>query len=296
MPITLITGERTTITVTAFDAAGNSTSQVITVRYIIYNVTEVIGKGIAEPTAAATVDSPDGTYIYLPAGAVARSTLISIYRIAEEDIPTISSDDLEGTPFARVFGPKDITFLKWVRIRIPYYRNVIEMKANQVGENPDVFESRLAIFYWDGMRWHRVSEAAPQRGSGENVGYITAWVNHGGLFAILEDTRTAPTAFKFYLTNNPFSPNGDGRRDHTVFYYELPKAGEVTIKVYDLAGDLVRVLAENISQEAGYHEATWTGENDFGNYVGSGLYIFKFYVKFTDGSTKTIIKPVGVIK
>jgi len=56
----------------------------------------------------------------------------------------------------------------------------------------------------------------------------------------------------------------------------------------------VRVLAENINQEAGYHEATWTGENDFGNYVGSDLYIFKFYVKFTDGSTKTIIKPVGI--
>ena len=63
-----------------------------------------------------------------------------------------------------------------------------------------------------------------------------------------------------------------------------------------MTGDLVRVLAEDEEQVTGYyHEVVWTGENDFATYVGSGIYLFKF--DFTaNGTTETVIKPIGVIK
>jgi len=300
-PITLVTEEWTTITVTAFDYAENSTSEVVLVRYVIPDTTEVIGEGIVGVEGAMVkAASPDSTWIVIPAGGVSRPILISIFRVVEEDIPKVWDQLPDGclgrTPFGRIFGPEDIVFLKWVEIRMPYYRNVIEQRASFYGENPNEFESRLAIFYWDGMRWNRVSSETPRRQSNENVGYITAQVNHGGLFAIMADYCDYGDEFKLYLTNNPFSPNGDGVKDFVLFKYKLPEAGKVTIKIYDMTGDLVRVLAEDKEQAAGYyHEAKWTGENDFGRYVGTGIYIFKF--DFTaNGTTETVIKPIGVIK
>jgi len=280
----LLTDEFTTITVTVYDAAGNATSQSMTFKYVVPDVEKLIVEKVIGGYGG-TISGADGTEIVIPQGALNRETLISLHLTPEELLPTMWEGDVVCTPFARVFGPEELVFLKWVTITIPYTQFWIDLKG--------LTESKLALFYWDGLRWQRVGNETVD----ESKNLITANVNHMGLFRICQDNRDPVTEFDMYLTNNPFSPNGDGNRDHTVFVYELDKdATNVTIKVYDMAGDLVKVLAEGIGQGKGYHEATWNGDNDFGNYVGSGIYVFKFYVKFTDGSTKTILKPVGVIR
>jgi len=288
---TLVPTIRTTITVTAYDAVGNSTSKPMTLEYAAPEVTKVIGEKVIGKYGGA-VSAADGTKINIPEGALDRETLISIYLVVEESLPSVGETDVKRTPFARIFGPEDIVFLKWVTITIPYYQWWIDI---QTAEGWAIDESKLALFYWDGLRWNRVSEAGDVDTTNNT---ITAKVNHGGLFCMMEDSRTPTAGFDFYLVNNPFSPNGDGEKDSTLFKYRLDNPGTVTIEVYDMAGDLVKTLADGVSitDTGWYHEAKWNGDNDFANYVGSGIYVFKFYVKFTDGSTKTIIKPVGVIK
>jgi len=291
----LPSAEFITFTINAKDEAGNLNSVSFILRYMVATEDVIIGQGFVEPNLAVTIGAGlDGTYIHLPEGAVNRRTLISIRLVSERETPEFNDSSLpgcvRGTPFARRFTPEDLVTLEWVTVCIPYNQGWIDAK-NAAGT--DIDESELALFAWDGMNWNRVSEPSDLDTSNDT---ICTRVNHLGLFRIMEDTRADITVFDMYLTNNPFSPNGDGRRDSTVFVYELPAVGTVTIKVYDLAGDLVKVLADGIEdQDAGYHEVTWTGENDFGNYVGSGIYIFKLYVDY-GANSNTVIKPVGVIK
>jgi hypothetical protein len=71
------------------------------------------------------------------------------------------------------------------------------------------------------------------------------------------------------LTNypNPFA-------DATTISFTLPKAGEVNLAVYDLAGRKVRSL-EAGHMTAGVHQVGWDGRNDSGGKVASGVYFIR---------------------
>lgn len=65
---------------------------------------------------------------------------------------------------------------------------------------------------------------------------------------------------------NPFNPN-------TRVSYALPKHSDVSIKIYDMLGREVKTLV-NEFKNAGIHETTWNGENNYGTKVPSGTYIY----------------------
>jgi hypothetical protein len=67
---------------------------------------------------------------------------------------------------------------------------------------------------------------------------------------------------------NPFNPS-------TTINYQLPRAAEVQLVIYNILGQVVRNLV-NTRLEAGYYQAVWDGRNDTGLAVGSGIYIYKF--------------------
>jgi parallel beta-helix repeat protein len=70
---------------------------------------------------------------------------------------------------------------------------------------------------------------------------------------------------------NPFNPE-------TTIRYQLPKASHVSLKVYNILGQLVAILV-NEDQKAGYKKIVWNGRNRSNNQVGSGMY---FYVLQAD--------------
>jgi hypothetical protein len=63
---------------------------------------------------------------------------------------------------------------------------------------------------------------------------------------------------------NPFNPS-------TTIAYEVERAGDITLAVYDARGALVRVLARGFV-EAGNHDARWDGTDGDGRRVASGVY------------------------
>lgn len=75
---------------------------------------------------------------------------------------------------------------------------------------------------------------------------------------------------------NPFNPT-------TRIVFGLKEAGEMSLRVYDAAGRLVRVLAEG-RREARRYEVEWDGRDDAGGAVASGVY---FYQLFTGSQTLT---------
>jgi hypothetical protein len=66
---------------------------------------------------------------------------------------------------------------------------------------------------------------------------------------------------------NPFNPT-------TTIEYQLPKSGNVEIKIFNLNGELVRTL-EATHQIQGMHKVVWDGRNGTGQTVASGLYIYQ---------------------
>lgn len=66
---------------------------------------------------------------------------------------------------------------------------------------------------------------------------------------------------------NPFNPN-------TTIEYQLPKTGDVEIRIFNLDGQLIRTL-EHAHQIQGTHTVVWDGRNATGQTVASGLYIYQ---------------------
>jgi len=69
----------------------------------------------------------------------------------------------------------------------------------------------------------------------------------------------------------PAYPN-PSRREGSVIPFTLPKAGTVSLRVFDLAGRQVRTLV-NEKMDEGPHSATWDGRNEGGSQVPAGIYL-----------------------
>jgi len=82
---------------------------------------------------------------------------------------------------------------------------------------------------------------------------------------------------------NPFNPT-------TKINYQLPEEGWVTLKVYNIEGQLVRTLVKG-HQEAGYHSVRWNGRDQVGKEVTSGIYFYRITTgKFTDTKKMVLMK------
>lgn len=94
----------------------------------------------------------------------------------------------------------------------------------------------------------------------------------------LLDLKAIPRGFALYQNYpNPFNPN-------TTILYDLPGDTRVTLIIYDILGREVRTLIdENIV--AGYHSVIWDGKDEVGQYVSTGIYIYRIHARGIDGGS-----------
>jgi hypothetical protein len=74
---------------------------------------------------------------------------------------------------------------------------------------------------------------------------------------------------------NPFNPN-------TKIAYRLKESGYVKLYVYDIKGELVKLLV-NQNQESGYHEAEFSPKEINSVDISSGMYIYQIDIKTASG-------------
>ena len=80
-----------------------------------------------------------------------------------------------------------------------------------------------------------------------------------------------PRAVEFLgAVPNPFNPATDLK-------FSIPRQADVTLRLYDVSGRLVRSLV-NETLEAGSHEVRWNGRDDSGRAVASGTYFARLSV------------------
>jgi flagellar hook assembly protein FlgD len=72
---------------------------------------------------------------------------------------------------------------------------------------------------------------------------------------------------------NPFNPSLDGT---TAISYKLSKDSDITVAIYDIAGNKIwqeNRLSGSEGGKGGYNEVTWNGKNMSGELVGNGMYL-----------------------
>lgn len=95
----------------------------------------------------------------------------------------------------------------------------------------------------------------------------------------------APDDFKLEKAYpNPFNPT-------TSISYTLPMAKEISLKVYNVRGELVSVLVDNQRIEAGTHNIVWNATNIYGSPLATGVYVYTLtYGNFTKSEKVTLLK------
>jgi hypothetical protein len=82
---------------------------------------------------------------------------------------------------------------------------------------------------------------------------------------------------------NPFNPV-------TTIAYQIPEAGRVNLKIYDILGREVATLVDE-TREAGYFEIDWDGGR-----IASGVYVYQVTVKAKEGKVFTAHKKFMLLK
>ena len=100
---------------------------------------------------------------------------------------------------------------------------------------------------------------------------FASWgMNIGGPAIGVDDPATPPVRHEFRVEQNhpnPFNPS-------TRIEFSLPQRGEIRVTLYNLRGERVAVLLDEI-REAGSSFVDWNGRDDRGAEVSSGIYLYK---------------------
>jgi hypothetical protein len=107
--------------------------------------------------------------------------------------------------------------------------------------------------------------------------YLLSWLGSD----VVSAADDLPGAGRLSVTAhpNPFNPT-------TTIAFELPRAMEVSLDIFDLQGRLVRSLLDESPFATGGHKQVWDGRDGEGRATASGVYFYRF----TAGDQKRVGK------
>jgi len=156
-----------------------------------------------------------------------------------------------------------------------------------------------SLFVWDEV-WDAGSSTYVRTPGAEctsgKVGDIACLANGNRIFlrifsgaavgvAITEDRIVIPSDYKLSGNYpNPFNPT-------TTFDFTLPLDKQVSVRIYDVSGRLVKTLVNNELRSTGTHSVTWDGRDASGASVASGTYFYTLeYGNFRQTRSMVLLK------
>lgn len=104
----------------------------------------------------------------------------------------------------------------------------------------------------------------------------------GLVTGVTMDPVSVPTAFELSQNYpNPFNPTTEIR-------FALPKASNVKLVVYDIIGRVVKTLVDQ-RLDAGGHRAMWSGRDESGKTVASGVYFYHIQADGFNATKKMVL-------
>jgi len=101
-----------------------------------------------------------------------------------------------------------------------------------------------------------------------DINLVSAFLNETNVDAISNVNKNLPNKFEIYQNYpNPFNPE-------TNIHYQIPKESKVVLKIYNILGQEVKTLVDEI-KPAGFYSVKWNARNDFGRELASGIYFYR---------------------
>jgi hypothetical protein len=107
----------------------------------------------------------------------------------------------------------------------------------------------------------------------------TTW--YYGSVSAASDGRLGGAIRLYPIAPNPFNPV-------TTIEFELTRAGEVVLQIYDIRGRAIRTLVNEVLP-TGRHRATWRGVGDSGEPVASGVYFCRLTTDEAAATRKMVL-------
>lgn len=169
--------------------------------------------------------------------------------------------DAADIPFDTVFRWNSVEHSNTYRVQISLDEDFNEIFFNKGAIADTILEiqnlDEWTIYYW--------------RVLADNSGVISKWSEVQSFITegitsteIYKDQSKMGNSLQLRNYPNPF-------REGTTIHYELPESSNVSIKIYNQMGQLVRTLV-NQHQIAGHHSIIWQGKNDNRRTISTGEY------------------------
>lgn len=152
-----------------------------------------------------------------------------------------------------VSSGEDIYTIDMVNNSSPFEGEVCGVRY--LGPDYNIVFFGFPLYYMD----HEQARAAAQ----------TVMTDFGEL-AVAERPIESTQLSRLQLQQNRPNPS----QGQTVIVYQIPHAGNVTLKIYNIIGQLVKTLV-NEQQSPGVYQVTWSGDDDSGRRVSNGVYFYQ---------------------
>lgn len=243
--------------VRAFDEAGNFSPTNVVYSTVSTKILATSGVSTTiDPNATTTLSdvslgggvTSGGT---IPPGAVESGETLT--RTADTNPPAASGATVVGPAVDIVLGSGKTEFKKAITL-------VFTLSGAALAQVQNVDPNLVKVAFFNGSRWVPIADSTIENG------VVTARVAHLTKFAVVILTP-AGNLDNVLVYPNPYRPSNAAQAATLVNFDNLP-AGS-TIKIYTIAGDLVRSFADvdrNGSER-------WDAKNSDGQEVASGVYI-----------------------
>jgi len=134
-------------------------------------------------------------------------------------------------------------------------------------DNTELYETDLRVYRWDGTAKNWIMLETNNVDIDKNK--VTAKISSlPGIFALASSHQPRPALTLLYQNwPNPFYYPAE-----TTILYDVSKKEKVLIKIYNIAGELVKTLVEEV-KDIGRYQINWDGRNNDKEIVASGIYL-----------------------
>ena len=231
---------------------------------------------LSPKNTAVTVSDQGGLALTIPDSAVSQNVAIQLRTLT---LPPARRATRKFQVLGDVYqlAPENLKLLRPATLTLP-----VPEGAGSAGG--------LLIGWWD-IRWLEWKPLENTRTQGDQM---EADIQQLGRYAVL--SLAEPLSLKeIRLTPNPFSPFGGPLKIRYVVTSNKTTSPMVTIKIFNMAGDLVRNLVPGTPQPRGENTVTWDGTTNSGKMARNGRYVLQIRVE--DGSgKKEALKTFALIK
>ena len=210
----------------------------------------------------------------LPYGDVATASTTSLNG---SQVGTCADAGYTGTVFEPVDGFKGDLARSYFYVSTRYYTEDGAWPGGPATHGADLLPWANTTY----LAWHAADPVSRKEQLRNGAIYViqhnrNPFVDHPEFASLLFDSSStagagdgpAPAFRLLQNAPNPF-------HFATTIRFDLPRRARVSLRVYDVAGRLVRDLVDGSTLEAGRHEAAWNGQAGSGRAMGAGLYFYR---------------------